>query len=66
MDKTVKQLQEELDAVITWFQSDDVDIDQAEDKYNQGLEIAVELKKRLEKTENAITKLKAKFDEDNS
>lgn len=58
----ITELQAELDAIIAWFSSDEVDIDEAEAKYKRGLEIAAELKKRLEQTENNINKLKAKFD----
>ncbi len=66
MKKSTNELQAELDAVITWLASDEADIDQAEAKYKQGLEIARELKKRLEQTENSIKKLKVSFDENSS
>lgn len=58
----MNELQTELDAIIEWFGSDGVDIDEAEAKYKRGLELARELKERLQETENSINKLKAKFD----
>lgn len=61
--KTLNELQTELEAIIDWFESDEADIDKAEEKYRRGLEIAEELKSRLTETKNAITKLKAKFDQ---
>lgn len=64
--KTLQQLQSELDQVLAWFESGDADIDQAEAKYKQGLEVAAELKKRLAETENSIQKLRVKFDEADS
>lgn len=59
-----QELQNQLDQIITWFESDDVDIDQAEDKYQQALNIIRELSARIEKTENAITKLKQSFEKE--
>lgn len=66
MKKSTNELQAELDSIIAWFESEDADIDQAEAKYKQGLEVARELKKRLEQTENSIKNLKVSFDENNS
>lgn len=60
--KTVRELQTELESIITWFESDEVDIDRAETEYERGLKIAEELKKRLAETKNNITKLKQSFD----
>ncbi len=58
MKKSVTELQAELESIIAWFESDEVDIDKAEEQYKYGLELADELKKRLEETKNNITKLK--------
>jgi exodeoxyribonuclease VII small subunit len=64
MKKTTQALQAELDAIIAWFESDDADIDQATAQYARGLEVAKELKKRLENTKNEIAKLTQAFDAD--
>lgn len=61
MKKSLSDLQTELESVINWFESDEADIDQAEAQYQRGLEIAEELKSRLEETKNNITKLKQTF-----
>ncbi len=61
MKKSVMELQAELESIIAWFESDEVDIDKAEEQYKHGLELADELKKRLEETKNNITKLKQSF-----
>lgn len=66
MKKTLGELQAELESIITWFESDEADIDQAESKYKRGLEIAQELQKKLELTKNNITKLKQSFEVDES
>lgn len=61
MKKSLSDLQTELESVINWFESDEADIDQAEAQYQRGLEIAEELKSRLQETRNNITKLKKSF-----
>ena len=61
--KSTTELQKELAQIIDWFSSDEVDIDKAEAMYSKGLELASELKKRLELTENNIVKLKKSFEE---
>lgn len=61
MKKSISELQAELESLVAWFESEDADIDQAEAKYKRGLEIAEELKSRLEETKNNITKLKQTF-----
>jgi exodeoxyribonuclease VII small subunit len=62
MIKKTNELQAELDAIIAWFEQDDMDIDLAAEKYKQGLALAAEIQKRLNETKNTITKLKNKFD----
>jgi len=59
--KTNIELQTELELIISWFESEEVDIDIAPEKYKRGLEIAEELQERLNETENQITKLKQSF-----
>jgi exodeoxyribonuclease VII small subunit len=61
MKQTIAELQVELEAIITWFESDEVDIDKAAGQYEHGLKLAKELKERLHQTENAITKLTKSF-----
>ena len=62
MKKSTNELQAELEAIIAWFESDEVAIDNAAEKYERGLAVAAELKKRLSDTENSITKLKQSFE----
>lgn len=64
MQKSSQELQDELDQLIAWFGSDQVDIDQAEKKYKEALAIMRELSARIEKTENTITKLKQSFEKE--
>lgn len=62
MKKTVSELQAELETIIAWFESEEADIDKAEEQYKRGLELANELQKRLKETKNNITKLKQSFE----
>lgn len=62
MTKKISELQTELETIIAWFESDDVDIDKAEQQYKRGMEVASELEGRLKETKNNIVKLKQSFD----
>ena len=55
--KTTSELQVELDTIIAWFDSDQVDIDEAVRKYEQGLKLVEELQARLKTAENKIKKI---------
>lgn len=59
----ITQLQAELEAIIAWFESDDMTIDDAAKQYEKGLKIAATLQERLQLTENEINKLKQSFAE---
>lgn len=53
----------ELDELIAWFDQEDFDLDEALNKFDQGVELAEAIKKRLNKLENKITILKQRFDQ---
>lgn len=57
-----KDLQE-LEAIVKWFESSDVDLDKALAKFERGMELASTLKKHLETVENKVEKIKERFDE---
>jgi exodeoxyribonuclease VII small subunit len=63
MKQTTMELQAELENILAWFESDEVEIDKAAEQYERGLQIAKELQARLKQTENAITKLTKSFAE---
>lgn len=60
--KKISELQAELEEIIAWFESDEVDIDQAEQQYKRGLEVTKELESKLKEAKNNINKLKQTFD----
>jgi len=61
--KSYQETRQELDDLMVWFESDDVDLDQALEKYEQGMELIQQLQKQLVQAENKVTKLKQKFSE---
>jgi exodeoxyribonuclease VII small subunit len=52
----------ELEDITKWFESSEVDLDQALVKFERGMELAGELKTRLQSVENRIEQIKQKFD----
>jgi exodeoxyribonuclease VII small subunit len=59
--KNYAELEAELQAIITWFEGDNFDVDQAVRKYERGLELVKQLEKYLGAAENTVRQLKAKF-----
>jgi len=52
----------ELESLLQWFEQDDLDIEQALDKYEKGNELAKSIREQLTSIENKITVLEKKFD----
>lgn len=59
-DKTYRQLQTELDDVLSQMQSSEMDIDEAIKLYKQGEKLLASLSKKLEVSKNEIKKLTSK------
>lgn len=54
---TTAQLQSQLDELLAWFESDQVDLDQAVTKYQQGTKLIALLQDRLKTAQNTIKKI---------
>lgn len=52
----------ELEAIATWFETGDIDLDQGLKKFERGMELSGELKKHLTQMQNQVEKVKARFD----
>ncbi len=53
---------EELEEITSWFDStQDVDLDLGLKKFERGLELALQLKKKLAEVENKVEEIKKKF-----
>ena len=55
-EKSFQELHDELEELIAWFESGDVDIDQAASKFEQGQKIIEKLEARLKSAELKIEK----------
>ncbi len=51
-----------LEEIVQWFSTDQINIDESLKKFEEGTELAKELKSYLSKTENKVEKIRAKFD----
>lgn len=52
----------QLDELVTWFDSDLFELEQAIEKFNQAEALAVEIEHDLETYKNSIEVVKARFD----
>ena len=62
-EKTVKQNLAKFEEIMDWFNGDDIDVEKAIKKYEEGAKLADEIKKQLETAKNRIEVLSKKFDE---
>lgn len=53
----------ELDVLLAWFDKPDLDLDEALQKFDEGVKLVEGIKKQLGTLENKITVLKQKFDQ---
>lgn len=51
-----------LDELVTWFEQDDIDIEEAIEKFEEASTLAATIKVRLSQLKNNITILKERFD----
>lgn len=61
---SLQQQIDELEQLINWFEQDDIDLEQAIAKFEEGSRLAEAIKQRLGGLENKITVLKERFDEE--
>lgn len=64
-NKTIRQKNEELNQLIEWFNSSDIDLEQAFDKFKQAEKLALEIENDLTLMKNEIQIIKKKFDDIN-
>lgn len=62
-NESIKSKLANFEEIIEWFDSDDVDIETAIAKYEEGAKLADEIKKQLEEAKNSIKVVKQKFDD---
>ncbi len=60
---TYEELNNELAIILADLQREDLDVDQALERYQRGLKITKQLEGHLKTAENKVRQLKAKFDD---
>jgi exodeoxyribonuclease VII small subunit len=60
--KTYQQLAEELNKLIEWFESDQLNLDEAVEKYEQAMVLLQKMEDHLKSAENKVKKIAVKFD----
>ncbi|HSE29848.1 MAG TPA: exodeoxyribonuclease VII small subunit [Candidatus Saccharimonadales bacterium] len=63
MSKNLNDQFKELDELLAWFERPDLDVEEALAKFEEGVKLTDEIKKRISEAENKITILKEKFAE---
>jgi exodeoxyribonuclease VII small subunit len=58
--KSYKEMATELDELMLWFESGDIDIDEAVIKYEEAMKLLDEMEKYLKTAENKIKKITIK------
>ncbi len=61
-NNTIKEKLAELDELVTWFEQDDIEIDQAIKKFEDAEKLASEIGDELQTAKNKIEIIKKKFD----
>lgn len=60
---TISQKTEKLNDLISWFDSEDFELEQALDKFKQAEALAADIEQDLQSLKNDINIVKQKFDE---
>lgn len=58
---TFEEKMAELDAIMEWFDSDEVTLNASMQQFERGMKLAEELEKELKQAENKVEKIKQKF-----
>ena len=59
----LNELMSRLDEIVAWFNSGDIDIDQATHKFDEGVKLAEQIKSRLAETDTKINQIKLKLEQ---
>lgn len=61
-NSTIKQKLAQLDELVAWFERDDVDIEQALEKFETAQKLANDIASELKSAKNKVEIIKKKFD----
>ncbi|HET7529278.1 MAG TPA: exodeoxyribonuclease VII small subunit [Candidatus Saccharimonadales bacterium] len=61
---TYSQMADQLNSLVEWFESDQVNLDQAVGKYEEAMELLGRMEQFLKDAENKVKKIAVKFESD--
>ena len=61
----LKDLMARLNEIVGWFGGEDIDLEQATAKYDEGMALVEQIKERLAQTENRINQIMLQYDSQN-
>lgn len=62
---SLKDLMARLNEIVGWFGGEDIDLEQATAKYDEGMMLVEQIKERLAQTENRINQITLQYDSQN-
>lgn len=62
---SLKDLMARLNEIIGWFGGEDIDLEQATAKYDEGMALVEQIKERLAQTESRINQIMLQYDNQN-
>ena len=62
-NKTVSELFKDLEQIVDWFSSDDIELEKSLGKYENGLEIIQQLEEKIGKIDAKLKVIHKKFDD---
>lgn len=64
--KTLREMLDEFETIIGWFEGENLDIEDATKKFEECSKLAEDIKVKLAESENKIEVIKKKFDDKES
>ncbi len=62
---SLKDLMARLNEIVGWFGSEDIDLEQATAKYDEGMALVEQIKERLAQTDSRINQIMLQYDSQN-
>lgn len=60
--KTIVDNINELESLLSWFESEEITVEESLEKYEQALQLSKELESQLKEAKNKVEVIKKKFD----
>ena len=62
---SLRDLMARLNEIVGWFGGEDIDLEQATAKYDEGMALVEQIKERLTQTESRINQITLQYDSQN-